>query len=152
MYKTGLKVLLSSTLLLGSGLFAKESDNFTPLYTFSNVSVNYLDWSSSTENKTAHGDFSYLELEGGAGFKWGDFYGFFDIENPTKSYSDTSPDNLRYVAKPILNINLIDNFTFHIHDYYLKSKDFYVSNLITGISYKYSTSNFWIRPMIGTHY
>ncbi|GAL06786.1 putative exported protein precursor [Photobacterium aphoticum] len=42
------------------------------LYGFGNVSVNYLDWSKGTEQRSGgfKDDFVYLELEGGAGFTW----------------------------------------------------------------------------------
>ena len=132
--------------LLNNLIYAK------PLYTFGNISINHLNWSNSTEQKTNHKDFNYIEIEGGAGYSWGDFYGFIDIENPSKSYDNQSNENLRYVIKPIFDINIANNFAFHIQDYYFKSKDFYVNNLIYGISYKYVTKNFWFRPVVGLHY
>jgi len=45
------------------------------LYSFSNISINYLDWSSSTKSKTSKEDFAYVTLEGGVGWDWGEFYG-----------------------------------------------------------------------------
>lgn len=137
------KIVLSS--LFTCGAFA------SPIYTFSNVSINHLDWSSSTQNKTNHKDFTYLELEGGAGYNWGDFYGFIDIENPTKNYNDNVGDEQRYVLKPIFDIKLYDNISFHLQDYYFKSKSYYVNNLVAGISYLYRNNNFWIRPALGIH-
>jgi len=133
-------------ILLGNIIYAR------PLYTFGNISVNHLNWSKSTQEKTNHKDFNYLEIEGGAGYNWGEFYGFIDIENPSKNYTNETSENLRYIIKPIFDINIANNFAFHIQDYYFKSKNFYVNNLIYGISYKYSSSNFWFRPAIGLHY
>ncbi|MDN6315344.1 MAG: ion channel protein Tsx, partial [Halomonas sp.] len=50
----------------------QAADTFKPNWSFANVSVNYLDWSNGTEQRTADnaakGDFFYLEFEGGAGF------------------------------------------------------------------------------------
>ena len=131
---------------------------FTPNFTYFDASVNYLDWSSGTEErakgKTNFSDFVYLELEGGGGWDWGEFYFFADLENPTKSWNNPPTDDKRFVIKPILDIKLGEsNWFFHLQDYYLYSKTFFVNNLVPGIAYKYTTdSAFWIRPFIGPHY
>ena len=134
-----------------------EKNWYTPNFTYQDVSVNYLDWSSDTEKraegKTNFTDFVYLELEGGAGWNWGEFYFFADIENPTKSWDNPPTDDLRFVIKPIFDIKLGDTgFFFHLQDYFLKSKTFFVNNLVPGIAYKFSYGNFWIRPFIGPHF
>lgn len=54
--------------------------------------------------------------------------------------------------KPILDIYIKNGFALHIQDFALKSDTFYVNNLITGFSYKYTAENFWLVPFIGTHY
>ena len=136
-------------LLLFLGIFLYThtllANNFLKTtYVFKNVSVNYLDWSTSTEKETAQKDFVYLEFEGGAGFEWGEFYMFLDVEEA---------NNLRIAFKPILDISLIDNLYLHIQDYNLRSKEFYVSNLFTGLAYKINTDfGLWIKPFIATHY
>ncbi len=138
----------------------KEKENkgfFTPNYTFWDVSVNYLDWSSGTEQraegKTNFSDFVYLELEGGAGWNWGEFYFFADLENPTKSWDNVPTDDRRVVLKPILDVKLGETGLYvHLQDYFLKSKTFFVNNLVPGIAYRYSTEHFWIRPFIGPHF
>ncbi len=130
-----------------------HADILKPNYTFSNVSLNYLNWTNGTSERASKKDFSYLELEGGAGWDWGDFYMFIDIENPRKSYNDTPADNMRFVFKPVLDIKIVDNFNIYLQDYNLKSKDFYISNLIVGLSYKIETDfGLWIKPFIGLHY
>ena len=135
-----------------------EKNWYTPNFTYWDVSVNYLDWSSGTEKraegKTNFSDFVYLEWEGGAGWNWGEFYFFTDIENPGKSWDNPPTDDLRFVAKPILDIKLWNtNFYLHIQNYYLKSKTFFVDNLVAGLAYKFTTDfGFWIRPFIGPHY
>jgi len=133
----------------------KETAWYTPQYTFINVSANYLDWSSATERKSGKADFFYTEIEGGAGWDWGEFYGFFDVENPTKGWHRDPPDDIRLVAKPILDIKLGDSgFYYHLQDYYLKSDTFYVNNLVfPGVAYKLKTDfGLWVRPFIGGHY
>jgi hypothetical protein len=134
-----------------------EKNWYSPNFTYWDVSVNYLDWSSDTEKraegKTNFSDFVYLELEGGGGWDWGEFYFFTDIENPGKSWDNVPTDDLRFVIKPILDIKLGESdFYFHLQDYLLKSKTFFVNNLVPGIAYKFSMGKFWIRPFIGPHY
>lgn len=91
---------------------AHADDNWS----FKNVSVNHLAWSDHTLNQTGKGpfgvkkDFTYLELEGGAGGKWGDVYGFFDVENPTKdahNAADSAMDR-RYAMKVVAHYNLTE--------------------------------------------
>ncbi len=135
----------------------EDKSFFTPNFTYWDTSVNYLDWSSGTEQrakgKTNFSDFVYIELEGGAGWDWGEFYFFADIENPTKSWDNVPTDDRRVVIKPILDIKLGESdFYFHLQDYFLKSKTFFVNNLVPGIAYKYVNGDFWIRPFIGPHY
>lgn len=125
-----------------------------PNYSFSNISLNHLDWTSSTENRSGIRDFTYVEFEGGAGWNWGEFYMYADIENPTRSYDDTPANNQRFVFKPIVDIKLFDSdLSLHLQDYMFYSKDFYVHNIVTGLSYKINTDfGLWIQPSIGTHY
>ena len=144
------KSLTVATLLLSTVVSA---DGIKPNFTYSNISLNYLDWSLATENRSVQRDFSYLEFEGGAGWDWGDFYIFFDVENPTKSYSATPADNMRFAFKPVLDIKLVDNIYLHIQDYNLHSDTFYVHNLNIGLSYKINTDfGLWLQPFIGPHY
>ncbi|SFZ98279.1 Putative exported protein precursor [hydrothermal vent metagenome] len=155
-------VALSTALMAGGDIVPAETTApvveksfWTPNFTYGNVSVNYLDWSSkTTKAKPNMSDFVYLEFEGGAGWDWGEFYFFTDIENPGHSWDTTTPgDNSRFVIKPILDVKIADsNWYIHIQDYYLNSDGFMVNNLVTGLAYKYSTDNFWIRPFIGPHF
>ncbi|MBU0720662.1 hypothetical protein KJ877_04925 [bacterium] len=146
------------TLILSTPLFANEkgiadTSLFKPDFTFGNISLNYLDWTQDTQNRSPQRDFSYLELEGGAGWSWGEFYMLADLENPTRSYDDTT-DSRHYVFKPVLDIRLLKtNFHIHIQDYNFYSENFYVSNAIAGLSYKIeSGSDFWAIPFIGIHH
>ena len=129
------------------------TDIFKPTYTFKDVSVNHLDWTLKTENESPQKDFTYAELETGAGFNWGEAYMFLDIENPTDKYNDTPPHSLRIAFKPVLDINFgKSNWAFHSQDYSLTSDSFFVNNFVNGVSYKYAIKNFWIRPFVGIHY
>ena len=131
-------------------------------YSWFDVSFNYLDWSSGTENRTggSKSDFAYLELEGGMGWDWGELYFFTDWENPGKSFdSKDVPDDARWVIKPVIDINIPadegdwwKNFQIHIQDYYLYGDSFRVNNLILGLAYKFQIENLFIRPFLGFHY
>ena len=131
-----------------------DSSIFKPVYKWGNVSVNYLDWTSGTTDRSGKEDFIYLELEGGAGWDWGEFYFFTDWENPGESWSNTPPDDVRLVFKPIFDFKVGDKgWYFHLQNYMLYSDTFYVNNLVPAIAYKFQAENgFWIRPFIGVHY
>jgi hypothetical protein len=130
----------------------EEKSFLTPNFTYWDTSVNYLDWSSRTEKRSIFTDFVYLELEGGAGWDWGEFYFFADLENPGHSWDAEPTDDSRFVIKPILDVQLgKSNWYIHIQDYFLKSETYFVNNLVTGIAYKYTYGDFWIRPFIGPH-
>ena len=149
-----LKSIKILVLFLYFTTFSEASQSFfKPNYSFATSSINYLDWSKNSKSKTIFKDFTYLEVEYGAGWSWGEFYGFLDLENPSSSYYENFPDGLRVVAKPILDINIYKNIAFHIQDFYLDTKDYYLHNIVAGVSYKYSLDyDFWIRPFIGVHY
>ena len=85
-----MKLLRNATIALAT-MTAAATASADYLYGFGNVSINRLDWTNKTEKNTAHDDFTYLELEGGAGFTWGEVYGFIDLENPHKSSERWSP-------------------------------------------------------------
>ncbi len=133
----------------------KENSAFlNSMYRFSNVSINYLNWTNGTTERSAKEDFLYLELEGGAGWDWGDFYFYIDLENPDKSWDGTPTDNMRVSLKPKLNFKLGESsWLFHVQNYYLKEKDFYVNNFVPGIAYNYTNdSGLWFQPFFGGHY
>ncbi len=164
-----LKALALGALILGSLPLAAGGDLTPPPaakswwqtnYSWYDVSVNYLDWSSGTKSRSGKANFTYLEFEGGMGWDWGELYFFTDWENPGKSF-DTSeePRDGRWVIKPVLDINIPadegdwwKNFQVHIQDYYLYSDGFRVNNLVLGLAYKFQIENFFIRPFIGFHY
>lgn len=122
------------------------------LYSFANIQFNYLDWSNATEQQTAHGDFAYLTLEGGAGWNAAEFYGNFNIENPLQHYADDTPHNLRFTTFGDLDIKLgKDGWRIHFQDFHLSEESFYTNDFVAGISYKYRIHHFWIKPFLGVH-
>ena len=121
-------------------------------YSFSNIEMNYLQWSSSTKEQTTQKDFAYLSLEGGAGWDFGELYVLSSIENPTKNYNATPNNNLRFSNLVDFDVNIKNGFRLHFQDFTLKGKTFYVNNFVAGLGYKYQKENiFWIRPFVGVH-
>lgn len=144
-----MKHILSFTCLL----FFSTSSQADPFYSFSNLSISHQDWTSSTEHKTSQRDFSSVKIEGGLGYDWGEVYGNFSIDNPQNAYQDKSPHNQRYSAVLDLDIKLIEGFNLHVQDFYANGNDYFVNDLVMGVSTKYQHANgFWIKPFLGTHF
>lgn len=161
----------SSKIALGAGVIGAmlttplmaddtQSSPLDPIWSFANVSVNYLDWSNGTEARTASNapksDFMFLEIEGGAGFSWGEFYGFFDFENPTNDQFDESSggkDNFRTAGKITSHIYLGDSplsiyaHLYDFRDYGFESRE---QDQILGLGYRTTFDNgLWFKPFIG---
>ena len=124
-----------------------------PYYNFSNVGINYFDWTQGTHDKTSKEDFAYLSVEGGAGWQWVEVYANANLENPTKLYSDEPPNNLRYTAFIDLDVKVSEGFRVHFQNFFLEGLDYYVNDFVCGASYKYrNDSGFWIKPFVGIHH
>lgn len=126
-------------------------------YGFATASVNYLDWTDKAEDRASFGgkkDFYYIEVEGGAGFSWGDVYGFFDIENPHNlGDEDAGARGFRLATKGSIAVNLgSSNWNLYSHVYHFEDTGFSDTNLVIGTSYDYFTDfGFWFKPFIGAH-
>lgn len=134
---------------------AAQSSPLEPVWSFANVSVNHLDWSQGTERRNHGGkeDFMFLELEGGVGYDWGEFYGFYDLENPGNKRENEDGNEERVAAKIVSHIYLDDNFSFYSHIYHFNSKFFYETNTVLGLGYRFrGEPGFWIKPWLGMHY
>lgn len=140
--------LLIIALLFQFNTFAKQ------LYGFKNISLNYLNWSLKTESNTNYSkaDFYYIEFEGGAGYDWGDIYGFLDLENPFKSSSDF-PNNRRTALKFSIEPNIgKTNLNLYMHVYNFSEKGFNEQNRVFGFSYNLNTNfGLMFKPFIGVH-
>ncbi|PJE79483.1 hypothetical protein CI610_01549 [invertebrate metagenome] len=120
-------------------------------YGFGNVSINYLDWSQGTESRTheTKKDFTYLELEGGAGFSWGEIYGFADLENPTKSNEEDNGNGRRVAMKGTIRYYLGNTgFNLYGHVYDLSSNGFDEQNRLLGVGYNFEKNNFFFKPFL----
>ena len=158
--RTSYLATFSAGVLMAGITPALANDSQSPLWSFANVSVNYLDWSNGTESRTstnaAKSDFTYVEIEGGAGFSWGEFYGFFDFENPTNDQFDESSggkDNFRTAGKVTSHIYLGDSplslyaHVYDFRDYGYNSRE---QDQILGLGYRTTFANgLWFKPFIG---
>jgi hypothetical protein len=134
-------------------LLAEKSSSFTPNYHYENININYLDWSQETQSLESKDDFAYFGIEGGASWDEGDFYGFFNLENPLNSYSEEAPSDLRYSAFADIDINIKNGFKLHLQNYHLHSQSFYVNDFVVGASYKYKSDfGLWVKPFLGLHF
>jgi hypothetical protein len=119
------------------------------LYGFSNISANYLDWSDGTSDRASHlQNFSYIELEGGAGFTWGELYGFADLEIPDKNSSEvrTSIKGAIDVKTGLAGLNAYGQL------YNTNSSGFTAQNSVLGLSYKFSGDWGFVKPWAGLHH
>lgn len=114
---------------------------------FADMSLNRLDWSSDTENKSTKRDFNYLELEGGAQHSWGELYGFFDIENIGKK-----GEEVRTAGKGAIRYYLgTSNISLYGHIYNFTSLGFSEQNRVFGFGYQLTGKGWWFKPFIGIH-
>ena len=127
-----------------------------PVWSFANVSVNHLDWSKGTEQRSHHfkEDFNFLEVEGGVGYDWGEFYGFYDLENPGRDRENEDGNEKRVATKGSFHYYLGDSpLSVYAQVYHFNSKGFYETNSVVGLGYRFSNdSGFWVKPWIGGHY
>jgi hypothetical protein len=110
-----------------------------------NVSLNYLDWSQGTENKSPKEDFAYAEIEGYAAHSWGDIYAFFDVENPGKTGHD-----VRSAGKAVVNRYLWDTkISVYGHLYNFTAHGFSEQNRVLGLGYSLEGKGWWFKPFLG---
>jgi hypothetical protein len=152
------RAMIAALALAAPAAFAQTDDFFQPVWSFANVSLNYLDWSNGTEDRTStnasKGDFFFLELEGGVGYKWGEFYGFADLENPgNHRLEKDGRDNRRSAAKVTSHIYLGESpFSVYLHVYDFRDFGFNVreQDQILGLGYRHTFDNgLWFKPFLG---
>lgn len=132
--------ILSKTTIAAAALVTGFSSvaNADYQYGFGNVSINRLDWSNGTEGRSGKKDFTFLELEGGAGFDWGEIYGFFDLENPHKHNEEADGDGRRTAMKGTVRYYLGETgFNLYGHIYDVSSKGFDEQNRLVGVGFNY---------------
>lgn len=142
-----MKLLRNATIALAT-MTAAATASADYLYGYGNVSINRLDWTNKTEKNTEHKDFTYLELEGGAGFTWGELYGFIDLENPHKS----SESGRRVAMKGNTRFYLGDTgFNLFAQIYDLSTHYFDEQNRYVGLGYNFTGDNYFFKPFLTLH-
>lgn len=151
-----------SVLALSAGMFfsgatlasqstLEEDSMFTPTYAFGNVSLNKLDWSSGTQERAPHlKDFTFIEIEGGMGFKWGDIYSFTDIED-FANYS--SREDIKLSGKIVVNAYTpIENVSVYHQTFFVSTNGFGTVDSVLGLSYKADVFGVKFTPFAGVQY
>ena len=142
-----MKLLRNATIALAT-MTAAATASADYLYGFGNVSISRLDWTSKTEKNAGKKDFTYLEAEGGAGFTWGEVYGFIDLENPHKSNNK----GFRVAMKGNTRIKLGDTgFNLFAQIYDLNTKGFNEQNRFAGVGYNFTGDNYFFKPVLALH-
>lgn len=138
---------LMTLLTLTSALFVSLPGRADYQWGFGNISLNHLDWSQGTEDKSSKKDFTYLELEGGAQHTWGELYGFFDIENVGKSGDEVrtaSKANVRYYLGQT-------GLSLYAHAYTFSALGFSEQNRVLGLGYQLGGEGWSFKPFLGFH-
>ena len=138
---------LSSSFLVLALVFISNYAHAEYQWGFGNLSLNYLDWTSGTEDKSTKKDFTYLELEGGAQHTWGELYGFFDIENVGMTGTEVrtaTKGNLRYYLGK-------SNVSIYAHAYTFSSLGFAEQNRVIGLGYQLGGEGWSFKPFLGFH-
>ncbi len=138
------KTLLAIGVLAASTTLPAQAEY---LYGFGNVSINYLDWSDNTESRSGgfKNDFTFLELEGGAGFDWGELYGFFDAEFQESGVATSTKGTIAVKTG-------LDQLRVYGQSYTTESEFFDVRNTVMGVSYAFAGNNWFFNPWIGMHH
>lgn len=132
--------------VMAAGFSATASAEY--LYGFANVSINRLNWTDKTENRSHQNDFTFLEIEGGAGFDWGEVYGFFDLENPHKS----NDEGRATAMKGTIRYNIgSSGFNLYGHIYDLNGSGFYEQNRLLGVGFNYRNASFFWQPFLAVN-
>lgn len=144
------KSLLALGIIAAAAAVPAQADY---LYGWGDVSVNYLDWSQGTEDRNGgfKNDFMFLELEGGAGFTWGELYGFADFE-----FQDSTPAGDSAMAmstKGSIAVKTgVKELRFYAQTYSTENQGFHARNTVAGLSYNLSGDNWFFNPWVGFHY
>ncbi|CAH0532947.1 hypothetical protein VST7929_00796 [Vibrio stylophorae] len=138
------KSLIALGVLAASAAVPAQADY---LYGFANTYVDYLNWKQGTEeiNRDSH---ITLGIEGGAGFDWGEIYGFYEYEK-----LNMGSDSRSQAAKVTAHYKLIDDFTLYGQIYDLNDNKFGdEQNRVIGFGYTGLVGEgWWFKPFIGYH-
>ncbi|MGF1707643.1 outer membrane protein OmpK [Enterovibrio baiacu] len=124
------------------------------LYGFGNVYTDYLTWTNGTQGfdgkdvSDMRDDHITIGAEGGAGFTWGEIYGFYEYEKLNKG-----SDERGQAAKFQIHYKIAGNVTAYGQIYDLVDNKFGgEQNRVLGLGYVGLTGdNYWFKPWVGVH-
>lgn len=126
------------------------------LYGFGNVYADYLTWTNGTQGygerldvSDGRDDHVTIGAEGGAGFTWGEIYGFYEYEKVNEGSEQRSQ-----AAKFSMHYKVAGNLTAYgqIYDYSESKAALDEQNRVLGLGYVGLTGeNYWFKPWIGIH-
>lgn len=115
---------------------------------FANVSLNHLNWTQATEEKSTKEDFIFAEFEGGLQTQWGELYGFYDIERPAQS-----GDRVRTAAKGSMRYRVNQMpLAVYTQVYQFSELGFAEQNQVLGLGYEWGGDGWWFKPFLGFHH
>ncbi len=137
--------------LLTAGLSLPAHADY--LYGFGGVYVDHQNWDHGPNaindgERGASRNQWVLGAEGGAGFTWGDMYGFFDYESPGQASSERKTS-----IKGTMNVYLGDTgLSAYAQIYDHKNQNMSEQNRVLGLGYtKLAGENWWFKPWVGIH-
>ncbi|UPQ88509.1 outer membrane protein OmpK [Vibrio sinaloensis] len=125
------------------------------LYGFGGMYLDYQNWDHGTGKSQDNfgGDLksrnkAVLGIEGGAGFDWGQIYGFYDYEGV-----DSASDKRGASAKGTIHYNLMDTkVSLYAQVYNTNGVNFNEQNRVLGLGYTGLQGDGWaFTPFIGVH-
>lgn len=127
------------------------------LYGFGNVYADYLTWTNGTQGyngvdvSEGRDDHITIGAEGGAGFSWGEIYGFYEYEKVNRASTERSQ-----AAKFSMHYKVAGNVTAYgqIYDYSENGAGnaFDEQNRVLGLGYVgLAGQNYWFKPWIGVN-
>ncbi|KXI22106.1 outer membrane protein OmpK [Photobacterium sanguinicancri] len=146
------KSLLALTALAATAALPAQAEY---QYGFANVYGDYLTWTNGTEGFNSdvkvsdnRDDHITLGAEGGAGFDWGEMYGFYEYEKLNMASTDRSQ-----AAKFSIHYKVVGDFTAYAQIYNIIDNKFdSEQNRVIGVGYTGLTGdNFWFKPFAGIH-
>ncbi|USD64709.1 outer membrane protein OmpK [Vibrio sp. SCSIO 43136] len=120
------------------------------LYGFGGMYVDHQSWDhgpNAIKNANDRNQF-VVGIEGGAGFTWGELYGFYDYESVEKS-SDKRKASVKGQAHVYLGDTGASLYAqVYNHDNAQQSEQ----NRVIGLGYtKLTGDNYWFKPWVGVH-
>ena len=124
------------------------------LYGFGGVYLDYQKWdhefTSSNSANTQARNKAVLGIEGGAGFTWGEIYGFYDYESFNKGDGEKHGASLKGTAHVYLGETGVSLYG-QVYD--TGSGGFGEHNRVVGFGYTDLVSdNGWFKPWVGVHH